>query len=65
MLATRLLSAGEKSLARTVLLAAEDLKDGEGMGEKLGKQIKYGTRALISDSVIPADGITTTRKRKP
>jgi Ca-activated chloride channel family protein len=47
MLATHLLSVGEKGLAQTVLLAAEDVKDGAGLGEKSGKQIKYGTRALI------------------
>lgn len=49
MLATHLLSAGEKGLARTVLLAAEDLKEGDPLGEKAGKQIKYGTRALIGE----------------
>jgi Ca-activated chloride channel family protein len=47
MLATQLLTQGERSLARTVLLAAEDLNEGEGMGDKYGKQIKYGTRALM------------------
>ncbi len=48
MLATHLLSSGEKSLAQTVLLAADDIKRGGALGEKTGKQIKYGTRALIS-----------------
>lgn len=47
MLATQLLTQGERSLARTVLLAAEDLNEGDGMGGKYGKQIKYGTRALM------------------
>ncbi len=47
MLATHLLSQGEKALAQTVLLAAEELKAGGGLSEKSGKQIKYGTRALI------------------
>lgn len=50
MLATRLLSQGQRSLARTVLLAAEDLKQSEALGAKEGKQIKYGTRALIDDT---------------
>ncbi|QYK51661.1 MAG: VWA domain-containing protein [Anaerolineales bacterium] len=50
MLATRLLSQGERSLARTVLLAADDLKEGEALGAKEGKQIKYGTRALIDET---------------
>ncbi|MEX2144744.1 MAG: VWA domain-containing protein [Anaerolineales bacterium] len=49
MLATRLLSSGEKGLARTVLLAAEDLKNSGILDEKSGKQIKYGTRALIDN----------------
>ena len=49
MLATRLLSQGERSLARTVLLAADDLKGGTALDEKAGKQIKYGTRALIRE----------------
>ncbi|MEX2161246.1 MAG: VWA domain-containing protein [Anaerolineales bacterium] len=49
MLATHLLSGGEKGLARTVLLAAEDLKETGMLGEKTGKQIKYGTRALIEE----------------
>jgi Ca-activated chloride channel family protein len=53
MLATRLLSAGERSLARTVLLAADELKDNQALGEKTGKQIKYGTRALILDGADP------------
>ena len=54
MLATHLLSAGEKGLAKTVLLTAEDLKAGVGLGEKSGKQIKYGTRALIGLDEKPA-----------
>jgi len=50
MLATHLLSSGQKSLAQTVLLAADDIKQGGALGEKTGKQIKYGTRALILES---------------
>jgi Ca-activated chloride channel family protein len=49
MLATHLLSSGQKSLAQTVLLAADDIKHSGSLGEKVGKQIKYGTRALISE----------------
>jgi Ca-activated chloride channel family protein len=65
MLATRLLSAGERSLARTVLLAADELKDNEAFGEKTGKQIKYGTRALILDGADPsALERTGARRRK-
>ncbi len=48
MLATHLLSTGQKNLAKTVLLAADDIKEGGALGEKTGKQIKYGTRALIA-----------------
>jgi Ca-activated chloride channel family protein len=47
MLSTHLLSAGERSLAKTVLMAAEDMQAGKELDEKSGKQIKYGTRALI------------------
>jgi len=50
MLATHLLSAGQKGLAKTVLLAADEIKEGSALGEKSGKQIKYGTRALIDES---------------
>jgi Ca-activated chloride channel family protein len=49
MLGTHLLSSGHKSLAQTVLLAAEDVRQGGALGEKTGKQLKYGTRALISE----------------
>lgn len=52
MLATHLLSAGEKGLARTVLLAAEEMNSG-ALSEKSGKQIKYGTRALIGEPGAP------------
>ncbi|MCW5876151.1 MAG: VWA domain-containing protein [Anaerolineales bacterium] len=47
MLATRLLSSGERGLARKVLSAAKEIKDGGSLSEKTGKQIKYGTRALV------------------
>lgn len=50
MLATHLLSSGQKGLAQTVLLAAEDIKEGNGLGVKSGKQIKYGTRALVGET---------------
>jgi len=64
MLATHLLSAGEKSLARTVLLAAEDLKHSGILDEKSGKQIKYGTRALIGEfGAGKSPGKTSGRRR--
>lgn len=49
MLATRLLSGGERGLARQVLNAADEIKQGGSLGDKTGKQIKYGTRALVAD----------------
>jgi Ca-activated chloride channel family protein len=63
-LATHLLSLGERSLARTVLLAAEDVKLSGNLDEKAGKQIKYGTRALI-DKFWPGvtPGKTSGRRR--
>jgi Ca-activated chloride channel family protein len=64
MLATHLLSLGEKGLARTVLLAAEDVQHSGNLDEKVGKQIKYGTRALI-DKFWPGvtPGKTSGRRR--
>lgn len=50
MLATHMLSAGQRGLARTILLAAEKIKDGQELDGKSGKQIKYGTRSLIDIS---------------
>lgn len=46
-LATHLLSQGEYELASTVLNEAESLIKQESLSEAGGKQIKYGTRALI------------------
>ncbi len=63
MLATHLLSSGQKSLAHTVLLAAEDIKNSGNLDEKSGKQIKYGTRALISD-VSAENSLDKTRNRR-
>lgn len=56
MLATHLLSAGEKNLAQTVLLAAEELNTDGEISEKSGKQIKYGTRSLIGDADLSKRG---------
>ena len=46
-LATHLLAHGERSLARTVLLEAENLHKKKIYSEQGGKEIKYGTRALV------------------
>jgi Ca-activated chloride channel family protein len=46
-LATNLLSQGERSLARTVLMEAEHIEKVQAFSEEGNKEIKYGTRALI------------------
>lgn len=47
-LATNLLSQGERSLARTALMEAENIEQLQVFTEEGSKQIKYGTRALIT-----------------
>jgi Ca-activated chloride channel family protein len=46
-LATHLLSQGEKELARTVLLEAQNLHQQKRISPEGEKQIKFGTRALL------------------
>ena len=46
-LATHLLSHGERSMAKTVLLEAENLQQQQNFSEEGRKKIKYGTRALL------------------
>jgi Ca-activated chloride channel homolog len=46
-LATHLLSHGERSMAKTVLLEAENLQQEESFSEEGRKNMKYGTRALL------------------
>ncbi len=46
-LATHLLSHGERSMAKTVLLEAENLQRQQDFSEEGRKKIKYGTRALL------------------
>jgi Ca-activated chloride channel homolog len=46
-LASHLLSQGEHELARTALLEANSLERMQTMNEESGKEIKYGTRALL------------------
>jgi Ca-activated chloride channel homolog len=50
-LATHLLSHGERSMAKTVLLEAENLQGEQSFSEEGRKKIKYGTRALL----LPAE----------
>jgi len=46
-LATSLLSQGERSLARTALIEAENIEKKQSFSDEGSKEIKYGTRALI------------------
>lgn len=46
-LATSLLAQGERSLARTALMEAENIMKMQSFSEEGSKEIKYGTRALI------------------
>jgi Ca-activated chloride channel homolog len=47
-LATHLLSQGERSLARTALLEAEHIQQDKSFSQQGRKEIKYGTRALLT-----------------
>ena len=49
-LATRLLSHGERGMAKTVLLEAENLQQEQRFSEEGRKNMKYGTRALLLPS---------------
>lgn len=46
-LATTLLAQGERSLARTALIEAENIAKMQAFSEEGSKEIKYGTRSLI------------------
>jgi len=46
-LATHLLSQGERELAKTVLIEAENLQKEKTFSQQGAKEIKYGTRALL------------------
>ncbi len=46
-LAVHLLSQGEKGLAKTALLQAEQMERTKSFNHEGGKEIKYGTRALL------------------
>jgi Ca-activated chloride channel homolog len=46
-LATHLLAQGERELAKTVLLEAENIQKEKSISQQGGKEIKYGTRALL------------------
>lgn len=46
-LAANLLTQGERSLAQTIMLEVEHIKQTEGLSEEGSKKIKYGTRSLF------------------
>jgi Ca-activated chloride channel family protein len=47
-LATHLLAQGERTLARTALLEAEHIQQAKSFSQQGRKEIKYGTRALLT-----------------
>lgn len=46
-LATHLLAQGERKLAKTALLEAENIQKKKSFSQEGGKEIKYGTKALL------------------
>jgi Ca-activated chloride channel family protein len=46
-LATHLLARGERGLAKTALMEAENIQQKKSFSQQGGKEIKYGTRALL------------------
>ncbi len=50
-LAQHLLAQGEKDLAKTALLEANSLERMQSLSQNGGKEIKYGTRALLLSAV--------------
>ena len=53
-LAARLEAQGEHGLSKTAILEAQNLERIKGLSEKGGKEIKYGTRALLLPPPEPA-----------
>ena len=51
-LATHLLAHGERGLAKTALMEAENLQQEKSFSQQGGKEIKYGTRALLKSGRI-------------
>jgi hypothetical protein len=51
-LATHLLAQGEPGLAKTALREAENLQQEKSFSQQGGKEIKYGTRALLRSGRI-------------
>jgi Ca-activated chloride channel family protein len=46
-LATHLLAQGQRGLAKTALMEAENIQRKKSFSQQGGKEIKYGTRALF------------------
>ena len=51
-LATHLLAQGERGLAKTALMEAENIHQKKSFSQQGGKEIKYGTRALLMSGRI-------------
>jgi hypothetical protein len=51
-LATQLLNSGNEDLAKTIFLETKMLNNENTLSEKMKKNIKYGTRSLISENQI-------------
>ncbi len=56
-LATHLLAQGERGLAKTALMEAENLQREKSFSQQGGKEIKYGTRALLKSGRISRDEV--------
>jgi len=54
-LATHLLAQGERGLARTALLEAEHIQQNKSFSQQGRKEIKYGTRALLTSGKSTED----------
>ena len=54
-LATHLLAQGERGLAKTALMEADNLQREKSFSQQGGKEIKYGTRALLKSGRISRD----------
>jgi hypothetical protein len=50
-LATQLLTSGETALAQTVMLELDQIRTNSSMSATSEKAIKYGTRALLLETI--------------
>jgi Ca-activated chloride channel family protein len=56
-LSTRLLASGQTKLAKVALVEARRLEKSQMLSEEGKKNLKYGTRALIGTSALPANNL--------